>query len=261
MQNSTSTNTILSYLHNKSVLVFDTETTGLPDRVPGANWGNGEYWLYTNNDKYKKSRIVSIAWAMVSSFNRNTIDTTQIHNYIRYPENFDTIPTEHIHGISISMAREKGVPFRTILFKCGLAKAILNSDYILAHNIAFDIHILLNELYRCSIGCNASGDDCDDCGDGGDDIADIQEEKQIINKCIEHILQLQALQKCICSGEISTNICKIPFKNNKFNGKNDKKYKMPKLCELYQYLYNEEYDKFHSADGDVLALLRCLKKL
>ena len=40
-----------------------------------------------------------------------------------------------------------------------------------------------------------------------------------------------------------------------------RKYKMPKLSELYAFLYNDDYDKFHSADGDVLALLKCLKKI
>ena len=35
--------------------VFDTETTGLPQRAPGGKWGTAsEYWDYSMNEKYNQ---------------------------------------------------------------------------------------------------------------------------------------------------------------------------------------------------------------
>lgn len=232
---------VISFLEGKKVLVFDTETTGLPQRVPGAKWGStSEYHHYTMNDKYESARIVSIAWSFIPTFNKSTISEQQIHSFIRFPppEMLD-IPTAHIHGITYEMAKEQGIPFADILAadhqnnsriseNSGLANEILNAEYIIAHNVMFDIHILLNELWRL-----------------GDESA---------LTCIEHINKLLAMGRCICSGELGRGICKITYKNSK-------RYKMPKLVELYKYFFGCEFDGQHSADGDVRALLHCLSKM
>ena len=140
---------VIGFLEGKNVFIFDTETTGLPDRVPGGKWGTtSEYWSYTMNSKYENSRIVSIAWAFVQSFDKLVLDREQIHHFIRYPEGFDSIPTTHIHGISYELATNEGIPFNDIFENCGLYEKLIHSDYIIAHNVNFDIHILLNELYR-----------------------------------------------------------------------------------------------------------------
>ena len=76
---------LLKNLNNKSVFIFDTETTGLPERVPHTTWGTpGEYWLYSMNDKYDKSRIVSVAWSLSKQFSK-LIMSDKIHYYIRQP--------------------------------------------------------------------------------------------------------------------------------------------------------------------------------
>ena len=42
---SSSSKSVIDFLDGKNVFVFDTETTGLPERVPGGKWGTAnEYW-------------------------------------------------------------------------------------------------------------------------------------------------------------------------------------------------------------------------
>ena len=36
---------VISFLEGKNVFIFDTETTGLPDKDPGSRWGTAsEFW-------------------------------------------------------------------------------------------------------------------------------------------------------------------------------------------------------------------------
>jgi DNA polymerase III epsilon subunit-like protein len=227
----------LSFLEGKNILVFDTETTGLPERVPGAQWGTaGEYWPYNMNEKYDNSRIVSIAWSFIRSYDKDILEGDSIKHYIRYPEGFTEILTTAIHGISMEQAKREGVPFADIFENCGLADAIYNADYIIAHNVMFDLHILQNELFRLGS-----------------------------NRAMEIIMRLDTLKvlgRIICTGEIGKDICKIEFKSR--NGKDTnriKKFKMPKLLELHMHLFGCEHDNQHNASGDVLAVLKCLSKI
>lgn len=227
----------LSFLEGKNVLIFDTETTGLPDRVPGAKWGSAnEYWPYNMNEKYDNARIVSIAWAFVRSYNRDTLSFELIKEYIRYPEGFTEIPTTVIHGISFEQAMLKGVPMADIIENCGLADAILECDYIIAHNIMFDVHILQNELFRL-----------------GDDRA---------MECAIKLDKMKALGHTICTGEFGKDICQLEFKSR--GGRDTsrvKRFKMPKLKELHMHLMGAEHNNQHAAGGDVLAVLNCLSKM
>ena len=81
--------------------------------------------------------------------------------------------------------------------------------------------------------------------------------------CMDHLSFLKSKGKCICTGELSTEICKMEFKTlSNYKGvKKTKRYKMPKLSELYVYYYGREFENQHSADGDVKALLEILKKI
>jgi DNA polymerase III epsilon subunit-like protein len=58
---------VIDFLKNKNVFIFDTETTGLPAK--SIKWGT--YWDYRMNDKYDSCRIVSIAWSSIHNFNKN----------------------------------------------------------------------------------------------------------------------------------------------------------------------------------------------
>ena len=257
---------VIGFLEGKNVFVFDTETTGLPDRVPGGKWGtSSEYWSYTMNSKYENSRIVSIAWAFIQSFDKLVLDGENIQHFIRYPEGFTNIPTTHIHGISYERATNEGIPFNDIFENCGLYEKLANAEYIIAHNVNFDIHILLNELYRLS-RCNEPNS-----SEGSQNLTPkpqgLSDQRAICTEkaceVIRHIENLMAKGHCICSGELGRNICKLEYKTRGWGGSGNpsRGYKMPKLVELYKHFYGCEFDNAHNADGDVRALLRCLSKM
>lgn len=232
-------NTKLAFLESKNVLVFDTETTGLPERVPSAKWGSAsEYWPYNMNEKYRDARIVSIAWAFIKGFKKDadTLAGECIHEYIRYPEGFTEIPTTHIHGITMEHAKENGIPINDIFENCGLAAALEQSDYIIGHNVMFDVHILENELFR--LGTDKS------------------------MATVRKLETMKSLSRVICTGELGKDICKLEFKSR--GGKDTarvKRFKMPKLIELHTHIMGCEHDDQHSAKGDVRALLNCLAKM
>jgi DNA polymerase III epsilon subunit-like protein len=260
----------LKFLEGKNILVFDTETTGLPERCPNG-WGS--YWSYFMNEKYDSSRIISIAWSSIHNFHKDKINfndnkdilpiptapttnpsnpttnpttnpftpttnpTTTIEHYLRYPEGFTEINNSHIHGIKYEDTLISGVTFNDLLMTKGLCVDILKADYIVAHNINFDYHVLMNELYRLGT--------------------------EHAKACMLHLNKLKSQGRCICTGEISTDICKMEFKSvSSYKGtKKAKTYKMPKLSELYVYYYGKEFENQHSADGDVKALLEIIKKM
>lgn len=231
----------IKFLEGKNIFVFDTETTGLPDKCPNG-WGS--YWSYFMNEKYDNARIISIAWSSIHNFNKDKIkfntddtDTTKIDHYLRYPEGFTEINNSHIHGIKYEDTINNGIIFNDLLEKKGLCIDILKADYIVAHNINFDYHVLMNELYRLGT--------------------------EYAKACMLHLNTLKSKGKFICTGELSTEICKMEFKTaSTYKGnKKTKRYKMPKLSELYVYYYGKEFENQHSADGDVKALLEIIRKL
>jgi DNA polymerase III epsilon subunit-like protein len=234
----------LKFLEGKNIFVFDTETTGLPDRCPNG-WGS--YWSYFMNEKYESSRIISIAWATIHNFHKDKINTsntsstsrptTIVEHYLRYPEGFTEINNSHIHGIKYEDAINNGLPFKDLLEKKGLCIDILKSDYIIAHNINFDYHVLMNELYRLGT--------------------------EYAKACMLHLNTLKSKGRLICTGELTTDICKMEFKTvSTYKGnKKTKRYKMPKLSELYVYYFGKEFENQHSADGDVKALLEIMSKI
>ena len=230
---------VIHFLKGKNIFVFDTETTGLPERCPNG-WGS--HWSYFMNEKYDSSRIISIAWSAIHNFNQDNQDQIDnsiknVQHYLRYPEGFTEINNSHIHGIKYEDTINNGFILNDLLEKKGLCVDILKADYIVAHNIGFDYHVLMNELYRLGT--------------------------EHAKACMLHLSTLYSKKKCICTGELSTEICKLKFNkvSNYKGNKKSKSFKMPKLSELYVYYYGKEFENQHSADGDVKALLSIMKKL
>lgn len=223
----------LEHLKGKKVFIFDTETTGIPTKKPNTKWGSrDEYYDYYNNDSYDQSRIVSIAWYYTNNFSQDSLDISKVEYFIRKPDTFTEINNSHIHNITFDIALSQGLDIQTILDQHNLEKILLESDYIIAHNVMFDVHILLNELHR-------------------------------LNKInlISHISHLLDINQCICSGEIGKPICKLEFPNSKYPKRFKTNYKMPKLSEFYKIVFNKEMENAHNAKGDVQALVEILSKI
>jgi len=220
--------TSMNNLINTKVLIFDLETTGVPERKPGYHDGKNEYYDYKMNNKYDSSRIVSVAWCYIENFNKQSL-TNMINNYetfecIRKPLDFKQIDNSDFHGITYQTACTKGITLGNIINKEGFGHAILNCDYIVGHNCLFDIFILLNELHRINF----------------------------IN-CVKKLDMLLNTNKYVCTGELGKNICKILTKG--------KGYKMPRLNELYKHFYKKEPIVQHQAKDDVNTLLEIMNKI
>ena len=119
------------------VLVFDTETTGLPSRK-----GYDNYFPYTETSHYDTSRIVSICW---NTYENNSLVNSQYH--IIKPSNFEIDNKSYackINGITQEVALKDGINILELFEK--LHSDLYNCDIIVAHNLLFDKHILLSEF-------------------------------------------------------------------------------------------------------------------
>lgn len=112
--------------------IFDTETTGLPPRgVP-----------VTNQRAWEQCRIVQIAW---ECYEGNQLLDQACH--IIRPDGFK-IPkgASDIHGITTEMALEKGIPWDQVASM--LADILPNVKRLVAHNITFDVPVLMAQCVR-----------------------------------------------------------------------------------------------------------------
>jgi DNA polymerase III epsilon subunit-like protein len=111
------------------VLLFDTETTGLPkSNNPSSNGPNN--WPH----------IVSISWVILD------VDTNTVLKkkyYVIYPKNWE-IPEESvkIHGITTTKAKEDGQDLQVVISE------FLGESYdaLIAHNMDFDYNVLHNAI-------------------------------------------------------------------------------------------------------------------
>jgi len=112
------------------ILVFDTETTGLPKDYNLTAYQSPNNWPH----------IVSISWAVIDSTTNTVVKS---HSYIVRPVNW-VIPIEssRIHGITHAQATEFGIPLRDIM------EAFNGEQYdiMVAHNMKFDLNVIVNAI-------------------------------------------------------------------------------------------------------------------
>lgn len=115
---------------------FDTETTGLPQRS-GAKYASPK-----NLAAYDSSRIVSISWIVTQQ--QKVVN--QAYFKIK-PDGF-VIPEEatKIHGITNEDAHTNGCSINVVFDHLREILPLCNT--VVAHNAAFDVHILESEMHR-----------------------------------------------------------------------------------------------------------------
>lgn len=113
-------------------LIFDTETTGLPQNFT-APLSDSDNW----------PRMVQIAWQLHDD-QGNLIEN---QDYIIKPEGYD-IPfnATRIHGISTKMANEEGRDLKEVLDE--FSEVLKKAKVVAGHNIEFDYNIVGAEFYR-----------------------------------------------------------------------------------------------------------------
>ena len=119
------------------VLIFDTETTGIPPKY------------VSTRETFRFPYIVQLSW-MIFDMGKNKITT--VHDHIIQLPQYLVISEENanIHGIDNATMREKGENIIPILKK--FRKDALKASLVVAHNIAFDKRIIEVEFHRHGLG-------------------------------------------------------------------------------------------------------------
>lgn len=113
------------------ILIYDTETTGLPPR--NATLG-------------QQPRLVQLGAAIFDSFGNEkaSIDLLiQPDGEYEVPE-----PAAAVHGITTGMAQSFGVPRRTVLTLFHRMRE--RASVVVGHNIEYDENIMLGEFHRAN---------------------------------------------------------------------------------------------------------------
>ena len=218
------------------VLVFDTETTGLP-----SNFGI-EY----------QPHIVQIAWQLWDTDGKTRSRAPILLDekvYIIKPDGY-IIPEEsvRIHHIHHRKAVRNGVPIMFMLTEFDKVKK--QADMVVCHNMAFDMlmmniehHRVFNEFPEGTpypfVNFNPKFKRT--FGDGPFDDT----------------------KPCFCTMESTTYLCKIPPTDRMRARYPEKPYKPPKLSELYHHLFQREIpeEDLHDALSDTRNTWKCFNEL
>ena len=217
-------------LKNKRVLIIDTETTGLPITKNGI-YTREQYYNYKEYDKYDKSRLVQISWTIMNV--SDNVKSKIVKDFIVKPHGF-IIPKSEFHRVTQELSERHGLLLSDIVLI--LLEDLSKVDFIMAHNVWFDINIIMSELSRL-LSLNIL------------DQSLIQKTQQ----CMKYIYKFGKNDRIVCSGEFSKDILKLKSGHPKY-------YKMPKLIEFYKFYYGKEFDNQHDSKFDVLALEKCIVK-
>lgn len=122
------------------VLVFDTETTGLPTERNAAILATHK-WPY----------IVQLSYLIYDTVEHLVLD--YVDRIIKLPEGIViSAESEAIHRISDAISKAKGVDLRQELIEFN--RQIMTVDLIIGHNISFDKNIIMVECVRHKIAYN-----------------------------------------------------------------------------------------------------------
>jgi DNA polymerase III epsilon subunit-like protein len=205
------------------ILVFDTETTGLP-QTKFISPSTLHQWPY----------IVQFSYII---YDTSLNDIIQTKDYIVKLQEGILIPEESykIHGISNEISQQNGIPINDILSE--FFYFLRGVDVLIGHNIEFDINMIKIELLRI-INKNY-----------------LTQEQVKFYKYELHFLT--NFKNIYCTLKESIVFCNIQLTSK--NGKSYLKY--PKLIELHEKLFNKSPSNLHNSFNDILVTLRCFMKL
>jgi DNA polymerase III epsilon subunit-like protein len=118
-------------------LFIDTETTGLPVTK------NFKYYNPKNTKYYDNARIIEIAYII---YDDNDLKIKEVTTLIK-PSGF-VIENSHIHGITTEDAIMNGLEISDVLEELYDDLFEYSINCIIAHNINFDINVILSECHR-----------------------------------------------------------------------------------------------------------------
>lgn len=182
------------------LIIFDTETTGLPN----------------SSEDLKTQPYVCQFAAMIVEYNASagTFEEVEKIDQLVRPEIPIPLMATSIHGITDEMVAEAPV-FAEVADT--FIDAFQTADVAVAHNLPFDQRIIEIELARMG------------------------RAKQFLpSQTFDTMTETR-------------DLCQFPGRNGNFRA--------PRLMDLYQFLFEERFDRAHNALNDVRATARCVEAL
>lgn len=122
------------------IIVFDTETSGLPKKKFGK--------LPTPQSYEDWCRLVQIAWN-VYCIKDDVATLIEKKCFIIKPNDFDIpLVATNIHGITTQFARDNGIEITYLWIYLKEVLTKYKSPLLVAHNISFDDGVVLSEMCR-----------------------------------------------------------------------------------------------------------------
>ena len=204
-------------------LVFDTETTGLP-QSKFISPSTLHQWPY----------IVQFSYVIYDSSLNDIVESKDY--VIKVPESIlISEESTKIHGITNEISGKSGIPINEALNE--FFYYLRGVDRIIGHNIEFDLNMVKVELLRIIN-------------------KDLLTAEQL--KLYKYDLHYLTNYKNIsCTLKDSIQFCNIQILDK--NGKPYLKY--PRLIELHEKLFNKSPSNLHNSFNDILVTLRCFMKL
>ena len=206
------------------ILVFDTETTGLPASK-----------ILNPDTLHLWPHIVQLSYIMYDTDLNDIIDSND--TIIKLKNNMQ-IPQEstNIHKITNEISQNKGVDIE--LVATDFLYQLKKCDMLVGHNISFDINMIKVELLRIIYSTSNT----------------LSIDELSIYKTNFHLVT--NFKNIYCTMFETIKFCDLKSVN-----KNGKPYaKFPKLSELHQQLFQCTPNNLHNSFNDILVTLRCFIK-
>ena len=202
------------------VIVFDTETTGLP-KTRVLSTGLLNLWPY----------IVQLSYLIYDVDEKELIKVRDF--IIKIPYDIEISEESYkLHGITNDISYSQGSNSENVFIE--FMEDLKHCDYIIGHNIEFDINMIKAELMRLNSIINKN-----------------------MNIYYNYLEFLTNCKKYYCTMQESIDLCAI----KQINKMGKEYFKFPKLIELHQKLFNTSPNGLHNSLNDILICLRCFYKL
>ena len=220
------------------ILLLDTETNGLPKNrfAPIAEPGN---WPAILQLSWTEFTVVPAAGAGGTTTLRQEI--TRNIGLALHPSIPWDAGAAAIHGVSEFEARRGTPPARVFQ---ELAEALRRCAVVVAHNMSFDKPVIRAAAYAEWLRSNSSGE----LVRGGD-------------VSLREVWPAAGAIQEVCTMKETRDLIRIPSPYDPTSGK----FKVPKLNELYTWLFGHPYDisgaTLHSSVSDTHCLEQCVRMM
>ena len=236
------------------IIVFDTETTGLPRKVIKAPSPTSIPTKTIATEEDGGTTLYSVAsetetlWPHIVQFSYIIYDTT-INEILKVSDNIIKLPTGvvipqeciNIHGITNEMSAKRGVELDLVLTK--FMRDVQLVDKIVAHNMNFDFNMIKAEVHRTM------------------NHTYMHFTRRAVEKIERYKGYLYILanlkEKLYCTMRNTISLCNIQMTSK--TGRTFAKF--PKLVELHEKLFEVAPKKLHNSLNDVVVCLRCYYQL